>query len=134
MSPKENKRFRGRVLERFADLILRHVYQSGGRERYVPVREIEDELGLEPHLILQLCRSRLLGEIQVAWRAPAELEESVEYQTPVERQIVRDCFSRPHLRVRPELVRLTPEELVKKTKKQRKKEKKNKRKRRKNRV
>ncbi|MHC4819937.1 MAG: hypothetical protein ACYTF8_18000 [Planctomycetota bacterium] len=132
MCPKEKKRFRGRVLERFADLILRHVYQSGGRERYVPVREIEDELGLEPYLIVQLCRSHLLGEVQVAWRAPVELEESGEFQTPVERQVIRDCFAQPHLRIRPELARLTPEELVKRPKKKRKKEKK--KKRRKNRT
>ncbi|MHC4850337.1 MAG: hypothetical protein ACYTEG_18085, partial [Planctomycetota bacterium] len=68
MTFKEQKRFPVSARKRFADLVLRHVYQSGGRDRFVPLLEIEEDLGLEPELILELCRSRLLGEIQIAER------------------------------------------------------------------
>jgi hypothetical protein len=124
MTSKENPRFPKSALNRYSELLLRHVYQTGGRERYVPVKEIEDALGLEFELIEELCRTRLLGEIQMNWRLPAELEESVEAHTPLEREWLRDHFSRLHLRIRPEPVRMTEEELLdacaKRKKKQRK--------------
>lgn len=124
MTSKEHKRFPVSARKRFAELVLRHVYQSGGRDRFVPLLEIEEELGLEPHLILQLCRTRLLSEIQIAWRLPAELEENVDFQTPVERELIRNYFARPHLRVRPDLVRLTADELAPHPKKKNKKRRK----------
>jgi len=120
MSSHKSARFPASALERYAELLLRHVYQRGGRERYVPVEEIEDALGLEQELILKLCRTRLLGEIQVADRLPEELEEGIEMHTPLERQFVRDYYSRPHLRIRPGPVRLTQEELVRARKKDKK--------------
>ena len=123
MSSHRMKRFPKRVLKRYADLILRFVYQSGGRDRYILLDEVEHELGLEPHLILELCRTWLLGEIQIANRAPVEVEEHAEFRTPVERQIIRDWFERPHLRIRPEVVRLTAEELVPESKRRAKKNK-----------
>ena len=116
MSAKKNKRFPTSARKRYADLVLRAVYQGGGAERYVPLHEIEDRLGLEPDLILELCRKHLLGEIHVAWRAPAELVDGAEYQSAVEKQLIRDWFARPHLRIRPDAVRLTEVELVKKKK------------------
>ncbi|MHC4452211.1 MAG: hypothetical protein ACYS0E_19065 [Planctomycetota bacterium] len=124
MTSKDNKRFPASARKRFADLVLRYVYQSGGRDRFVPLVEIEEELGLEPELILQICRTRLLGEIQIAERLPAELEESVEFHTPVERQLIRNYFAQPHLRVRPDLVRLTADELARRPKKKDKKRRK----------
>ncbi len=108
----ESKRFPERALERYAEILLRHVYRSGGRERYVPVAAIEDALGLEQELILSLCRTRLLGEIHVADRLPAELEECVEARMPVERHWMKLCLSEPHVRIRPGAVRLTAEELM----------------------
>ncbi|MHC4954661.1 MAG: hypothetical protein ACYTGZ_12315 [Planctomycetota bacterium] len=120
MSSQESTRFPERVLKRYAELILRHVYQSGGRERYVRVAEIEDSLGLEQDLILTLCRTRLLGEVHVADRPPSELENDVDYCSPIERQLVRDLFSEPHVRIRPAAVRLTEGELLFRRKKRRK--------------
>ncbi|MFQ5844157.1 MAG: hypothetical protein ACE5JG_04135 [Planctomycetota bacterium] len=123
MSSRESTRFPESALERYAEILLRHVYQSGGRERYVPVAGIEDALGLEHELILELCRTRLLGEVHVADRLPAELEESIECSTPLERQWIRDCLSQPHVRIRPGAVRLTEGELLQNRKKKRAKEK-----------
>jgi len=108
----ESRHFPERALERYAEILLRHVYRCGGRERYVPVAAIEDALGLEEDLILALCRTRLLGEVHVADRLLAELEESAEGRTPVERHWMRICLSQPHVRIRPGAVRLTPEELM----------------------
>jgi hypothetical protein len=113
MSSDEPERFPPGVLKRYAEIVLRHVYQSGGRERYVPVAQIEDALGLEEALILRLCRTRLLGEVHVADRLPKELEETFEARTPVERQVLRACFAEPHVRIRPPAVRLTEKELLK---------------------
>jgi hypothetical protein len=121
MHAEEPKRFPKKALDRYAEILLRHVYQSGGRERYVPVATIEDALGLEAELILTLCRTRLLGEIHVADRLAAELEESYEAKTPLERQWLRAVYSEPHVRIRPGVVRLTEEELVKGRKKRSKK-------------
>jgi ATP sulfurylase len=118
------KRFPKRVLKRYADLILRFVYQSGGRDRYVLLDEVEHELGLEPHVILELCRTRLLGEIQISNRVPVAIEEHAEFRTPVERQLIWDWFERPHLRIRPEVVRLTADELVRVPKRRAKQKKK----------
>ena len=112
MTSKESTRFPKSALNRYSELLLRHVYARGGREHYIPVREIEEELGLEFELIDELCRKRLLGEIQLTWRLPAELEESVGAHTPLEREWLRDHFSRLHVRIRPEPVRMTEEELL----------------------
>ncbi len=112
MKSPQRARFPKSARKRFAEILLRHVYQCGGRERYVPVVEIEDALGLEPWLILDLARRHLGGEIHVAYRVPAELAESTEFRTALERQWIRDSFSRPHVRIRPECVRLTEEELL----------------------
>ena len=112
MSSHESTHFPKRVLKRYAEILLRHVYQCGGRDRYVSVEDIADTLGLEEELILQLCRTQLLGEIHVADRIPAELQESVEFRTPLERQCARLYFSEPHVRIRPACVRLTQEELL----------------------
>ncbi|MHC4933011.1 MAG: hypothetical protein ACYTGV_12550 [Planctomycetota bacterium] len=120
MSSHHNTRFPKSALKRYADLILRHVYQNGGRERYVSVQEMEDTLGLEQELILDLCRTRLLGEVQIADRLPDELEDGVECRTPIERQLVRDWFSQPHVRIRPAQVRLTADELLRERKKRKK--------------
>ena len=120
MATHENKRFPKSALKRYAEMVLRHVYQSGGRERYVPVSEIEDAIGLEEELIITLCRTRLMGEVHVADRAPVELLESAEYESALEQEIIRECFARPHVRIRPESVRLTSKELLP-TKKKRKK-------------
>jgi len=117
MRSQESTRFPKKVLERYAELLLRHVYQCGGRERYVPLAAIEDALGLEAALILTLCRTRLLGEVHVADRLHAEIEESGEFRTPVERHLLRMWMAVPHVRIRPELVRLTPEELIRAGKK-----------------
>ena len=122
-------RFPESALKRYAEIILRHVHQSGGRERYVPVAEIEDALGLEGDLILELCRTRLLGEIHVSCRPHAELEQSVEYRSPLERQWIRDCFSQPHVRIRPGRVRLTECELLKDRRKRKKRKDKQRRRR-----
>ncbi len=46
------------VRERYADLLLRTIYQLGGRDRYVPFIELEDELGIEPetqYMLIRLC-------------------------------------------------------------------------------
>jgi hypothetical protein len=120
----EPSRFPKRVLERYADLLLHHVYQSGGRKRYVPIAEIEDALGLEPDLILDICRTRLLGEIQVADRLREELEESAEARTAVERHCLRVFLAEPHVRIRPGAVRLTEDELLRLRKKQGRKKRK----------
>ena len=123
MSSSKSRRFPKSVLERYAEILLRHVYQSGGRKRYVAVTEIEDALGLEPELILRLCRTHLLGEIHVAERLPAELEESIECRTPLEREWINAFYSLPHLRIRPGAIRLTEKELLKGGKRRRKEKK-----------
>jgi len=112
MHVHQPSRFPKRALERYAELLLRHVYQSGGRDRYVPVAEIEDALGLEEHLILEICRTRLLGEVHVSCRLHAEIEESMDTRTPVERRWMTLCFAEPHVRIRPGAVRLTEAELL----------------------
>ena len=117
MSLDESARFPKSALKRYAEIILRHIYQCGGRERYVPVAEIEDVLGLEQELILELCRTRLLGEVHVADRPLAELEEGAAYESALERHLIRDCFSQPHVRIRPGCVRLTEKELLRTGKK-----------------
>ena len=124
MTSKESTRFPKSALNRYSELLLRHVYQHGGRKRYVPVKEIEEELGLEFQLIVSLCQTRLLGEIQLTWRVPDEVAESVEGWTPLEQQWVRDCFSRAHLRIRPQPVRMSEEELLDAGKKRKRKRKK----------
>jgi hypothetical protein len=120
MSSEEPTPFPNRTLKRYAELVLRHIHQSGGRARYVAVDAIEDALGLEEALILELCRTRLRGEVHLAQRLPADLEESVDCRTPVEREVMRLCFSRPHVRIRPAAVRLTAEELLRKGRRRRK--------------
>lgn len=117
---EEQKRFPKKALDRYAEILLRHVYQCGGRERYVPIAAIEDALGLEQELILNLCRTRLLGEVHVADRLHEELEDSVDCRTPFERRLMRLCFSEPHVRIRPGAVRLTEAELLKVERKRRK--------------
>jgi len=115
-------RFPKRVLARYADLVLRCIYQRGGRKRYVAVTEIEDAVGLERDLVLGLCRTRLLGEVYVVERLPEEVESSYEC-SPAERQVLRACFAEPHVRIRPAAVRLTEGELLSKKKRGRKKKK-----------
>ena len=44
--------------------------------------------------------------------APVELLESAEYESALEQEIIRECFARPHVRIRPEAVRLTSKELL----------------------
>ena len=112
MPVPEPSRFPKRVLKRYAELLLRYVYQHGGRERYVPIAEIEEALGLETDLLLEICRTRLLGEIHVMDRLPEELEESFEARTAIERHWLRLCYAAPHVRIRPEAVRLTEAELL----------------------
>ena len=124
MSLDESARFPKSALKRYAEIILRHIYQCGGRERYVPVAEIEDVLGLEQELILELCRTRLLGEVHVADRPLAELEEGAAYESALERHLIRDCFSQPHVRIRPGCVRLTEKELLQDGKKRKKRRRK----------
>lgn len=126
MRAYKDKRFPKRALDRYAELILRQVYQAGGRNRYVPVTELEDTLGLERDLILGLCRTKLLGELHVADRISAELEDDTAYCSAIERQIIRAYFARPHVRIRSEAVRLTEDELVAGRRKRRKKRKKRK--------
>jgi len=112
MTDKNNRSFPERVLKRYADLILRHIYQRDGRRRYVALDEIEDVLGLEQTLILDICRTHLLGEVHVADRPSAELEESEEFCSAMDRELMREMFARPHVRIRPDAVRLTEAELV----------------------
>ena len=127
MSLDESARFPKSALKRYAEIILRHIYQCGGRERYVPVAEIEDVLGLEQELILELCRTRLVGEVYVADRPLAELEEGAAYESALERHLIRDCFSQPHVRIRPGCVRLTEQELLRAGKKRTKRRRKSRR-------
>jgi len=112
MHPEESSRFPKRVRKRYAEILLREIHQRGGRERYVPVAELEETLGLEEALILELCRTRLLGEVQIADRLPADVEDSAECRTALEREWLRCLYSRPHVRIRPAAVRLTEEELL----------------------
>ena len=112
MSTRNFKRFPRSVLSRYAELILRHVYQAGGRDRYISVLEIEDALGIEAELILELCRTRLYGELYVADRLPAELVEDTEFRTALVREWMWCVYSREHVRVRSPAVRLTEGELV----------------------
>ena len=112
MKAKKNKRIPKRALDRYAELLLRHLYQHGGRERYVPVTELEDALGIEPWRILALCRNRLLGEVHVSWRLPEEVERSTDCWSPAEKLVMRSWFPQPHIRIRPDAVRLTEDELV----------------------
>ncbi len=121
MSSDESARFPKSALKRYTEIILRHIYKCGGRERYVPVTDIEDALGLEQELILELCRTRLLGEVHVADRPLAELEEGAAYESALERHLIRDCFSQPHVRIRPGCVRLTEKELLQDQKRKRRK-------------
>jgi len=101
-----------RVRRRYADLLLRCIHQCGGRDRYVAVEELEDALGLEPELILKLCRTRLRGEVHVAQRPPARLEAAASFSCPLEREWARFFFAEPHVRVRPPATRRTEEELL----------------------
>jgi len=123
MPTYKHTRFPKSALDRYAEVLLRHVYQAGGRDRYVPVTALEDSLGLESALILRLCRTRLLGELHVADRAPADLEDDTAYRSAIEKQIIREYFARPHVRIRPEAVRLTEDELIRKRRKRKKKKK-----------
>ncbi len=123
MSSDESARFPKSALKRYTEIILRHIYKCGGRERYVPVTDIEDALGLEQELILELCRTRLVGEVYVADRPHAELEESFELST-LERHLIRDCLTQPHVRIRPGCARLTEQELLKAGKKRKKRRRK----------
>lgn len=109
---RESGRLPRRVLKRYADLVLRQIHQAGGRSRYVAVTEIEDALGLEQELVLELCRTRLRGEVHVAERPSAELEEGTEFHTALERVLIRACFAEPHVRIRPAASRLTEGELL----------------------
>lgn len=123
MSSEKSTRLPKSALKRYAEIILRQVYQAGGRERYVPVAELEDELGIEQWRILELCRDRLIGELHVSWRLPTEVEQSGECWGPAERLLWRSCFAQPHVRVRPDHVRLTEGELLRDGSKRKKKKK-----------
>jgi hypothetical protein len=107
-----SRHFPKHARQRFAELLLRQIYELGGQHRYIPVAELEDELGLEPELILQLCGTRLLGEIQVSDRLTADVDDSCALNSPMERLWLRQCYSEPHVRIRPAAVRLTEDELL----------------------
>jgi len=104
------------ALKRHAEIVLREIHQRGGRSRFVPVAVLEEALGLEQDLILHFCRTKLLGEVLAADRLTEELEKSLGLHSPLERQWIRDCFSLPHVRIRPPVVRLTESGLLKKRK------------------
>ena len=40
----KNTRFPKSALKRYAELVLRQVYRDGGRERYIPLTDLEDML------------------------------------------------------------------------------------------
>ncbi|MHC4959220.1 MAG: hypothetical protein ACYTGN_12700 [Planctomycetota bacterium] len=127
MSANKPKRLPKGARQRYAQVLLRYVYQHGGRERYIPLEEIENALGLEQWMAFRLCRKHLRGEVHIAHRPPADLEEGEGYRSALERQLIRDCFAKPHVRIRSDAVRFTEEELLR-TRKRRKKDRKKKRK------
>lgn len=100
------------VRERYADLLLRTIYQLGGRDRYVPFVELEDELGIEPETQYMLISEDLVAELHFALRMPAKLEASLEFATEMEKEDARESYSQPHVRVRPDVARRTIEELT----------------------
>ena len=100
------------VRERYADLLLRSVYQLGGRDRYVPFLQLEDELGIEPESLYELISEDLVAEVHFALRMPAALEDSLEFATELEKEQARQNFVQPHVRVRPEVARRTLDELA----------------------
>ncbi len=112
MSSHEFSRVKSRVLKRYAELLLRAIHQLGGRERYVALVELEDLLGLESDLMVHLCETRLFGEVHVADRVAADLANDTEFRSALERAWIQGCFATPHVRVRPEIVRLTASELL----------------------
>ena len=105
------KRFPKGARRRYADLILRHAYNHGGRDRYIPIREVEDALGLEFHVVWDLCEKKLTGEIQLAWRLNKEIEEHYEVTSPVERALLRRHAGEWHIRIRPDVTRWSEDEL-----------------------
>ncbi|MDH3592998.1 MAG: hypothetical protein OER88_14020 [Planctomycetota bacterium] len=111
MSTPKSMRFPKRVLKRYAEVLLRHIYQCGGDRRFVAVADIEEALGLERALIVRLCRTRLRGEVCVAWRLAADIENSYDLSA-LERHLLRCCYTEPHVRIRARAVRLTEGELV----------------------
>ena len=127
MCSDESTRFPKSAIKRYTEIILRHIYQCGGRERYVPVADLEDALGLEQELILELCRKQLVGEVYVADRPLAELEQSAAFESAFERHLIRDCFCQPHVRIRPGCARLTEQELLRAGKKRTKRRRKSRR-------
>ncbi|MEM8885005.1 MAG: hypothetical protein AAGD14_13115 [Planctomycetota bacterium] len=127
---KQLKRFPRGALKRYAEVLLRQIHQCGGRERYVPLTELEDELGLEPWLILHLCRTKLVGEVHVAYRTPVALDESLAMEGAAEREIIRLCFRWAHVRIRHEAVRWTEDELLQPPRESKKKQKQKKKKKR----
>ncbi len=112
MPKKTSKPFTKRVLKRYAEMLLRHIHQCGGRDRYVSVEEIEDALGLEAWLVLRLCRTHLRADVHVARRAPVRLADSGDFQSTLEREWMRCLVAEPHVRIRPCAVRLTEKELL----------------------
>jgi hypothetical protein len=100
------------VRERYADLVLRSIYQFGGRGSYVPFQHLEDELGIEPDVLYELITEDLVAEVHFALRIPAALEDSPEFATELEKEQARQNFVQPHVRVRPDVTRRTPEELA----------------------
>ena len=107
-----SRHFPKHARQRFAELLLRQIYELGGRHRYISVAELEDSLGLEPDLILQLCSTRLLGEIQISERLLTDVDDSCALNSPMERLWLRQCYAEPHVRIRPAAVRMTEEELL----------------------
>ena len=100
------------VRVRYADLLLRSVYQLGGRDHYVSFLQLEDKLGIEPEALYELISEDLVAEVHFALRMPAALEDSLEFATELEKEQARQNFSQPHVRVRPEVSRRSPEELA----------------------
>jgi hypothetical protein len=100
------------VRERYADLLLRSVYQLGGRDHYVSFLQLEDKLGIEPEALYELTSEDLVAEVHFALRMPAALEDSLEFATELEKEQARQNFAQPHVRVRPEVSRRTLGELA----------------------
>ena len=96
---------------RYAQLILRHAYNAGGRDRYIPIREVEHVLGLEFEIIYDICERKLLSEVQLSWRLSDEIADSYEVSSPLERALLRRHIGEWHLRIRPAAVRWADDEL-----------------------
>ena len=100
------------VLARYAEILLRAVHQLGGRDRFVPFRELEVEVGLEPEILYVLITEHLFAELQFAVRPVADVEAALEHVNPIDAEEMRERFAEPHVRVRPGPIRRTEDELA----------------------